>query len=79
LEKVRNRPVHSLLDHLLNLHDALQAASSLGKVEALDISPLRRKTIDIMVVMGRRFYDAIRTWGESQLIPLLNRIESPSS
>ena len=77
LEKIRNRPVNSLLDHLLNLHDAVQAASQLGDVEHTDISLLRTKTIAIMVVMGRRFYDAVKTWGESQLHSLQSLLNLP--
>jgi hypothetical protein len=29
------------------------------------------KTQDIMVIMGRRFYEAVKTWGEIHLSPIL--------
>jgi hypothetical protein len=71
LEQIRNRTVNSFLDHLLNLHDSVKAASYLGEVKSVDISAQRIKTQDIMVIMGRRFYEAVKTWGEAQLNPIL--------
>ena len=29
------------------------------------------QTKDIVVIMGRRFYEAVKTWGEVQLNPIL--------
>ena len=72
LEKIRNRPGNSLITDLLNLHDAVQAASHLGNIKNIDVSMLRAKVLDIMVVMGRRFYEAVKTWGETHLGPILN-------
>jgi hypothetical protein len=67
LEQIRNRTVNSFMDHLSNLLDSIKAASYLGEVKGVDVSPQRIKTQDIMVIMGRRFYDAVKTWGEGQL------------
>ncbi|MGD2092416.1 MAG: hypothetical protein PVH61_39985, partial [Candidatus Aminicenantes bacterium] len=66
LEQIRNRTVNSFIDHLLNLHDSVKAASYLGDVKNVDVSAQRLKTQDIIVVMGRRFYEAVKTWGEVQ-------------
>jgi hypothetical protein len=71
LEQIRNRTVNSFIDHLSNLHDSAKAASYLGEVKSVDISAQRIKVQDIMVIMGRRFYETVKTWGEGQLIPLL--------
>jgi hypothetical protein len=62
----------------LNLRDAVQAASSLGDIKNLEISVLRvlrTEVLDILGVMGRRFYEAVKTWGETQLNHLFNPIE----
>jgi len=64
------------LDHLLNLHDSIKAATYLGEVESVDVSVQRLKTQDIMVIMGRRFYEAVKTWGEVQLNPIWNSYEN---
>ncbi|MDQ1349854.1 MAG: hypothetical protein QG657_155, partial [Acidobacteriota bacterium] len=69
LENIRNRTVGSLADHLLNLHDAVQATESIGSVVSVDVSALRLKTGDIMVIMGRRLYEEIKQWGSSRLNP----------
>jgi len=71
LEQIRNRTGNSFLEHLLNLHDSIKAASYLGEVKSVDVSVQRLKTQDIMVIMGRRFYEAVKTWGEVQLNPIL--------
>jgi hypothetical protein len=71
LEQIRNRTVNSFMDHLSNLFDSLKAASYLGEVKSIDISTQRLKTQDIMVILGRRFYETVKTWGEGQLIPIL--------
>jgi hypothetical protein len=55
------------MEHLLNLLDSVKAAAYLGEVKSVDVSPQRLKTGDIMVIMGRRFYGAVKTWGEVQL------------
>jgi hypothetical protein len=71
LEQARNRTGNSFMEHLLNLLDSVKAAAYLGEVKSIDISPQRLKTGDIMVIMGRRFYEAVKTWGEAQLNPIL--------
>jgi hypothetical protein len=74
LEQIRNRTVNSFMDHLLNLHDSVKAASYLAEVTSVDVSSQRLKTQDIMIIMGRRFYEAVKTWGEVQLSPILEII-----
>ena len=74
LEQIRNRTVNSFMEHLLNLHDSVIAASYLGEVKSVDVSSQRLKTQDIMIIMGRRFYEKVKTWGEGQLIPVLESI-----
>jgi hypothetical protein len=71
LEQIRNRTGNSFMEHLLNLHDSVKAAVYLGEVKSVDISSQRLKTQDIMVIMGRRFYEAVKTWGEVQLNSIL--------
>jgi len=71
LEQTRNRTVNSFMEHLLNLLDSVKAAAYLGEVKSIDVSPQRLKTGDIMIIMGRRFYEAVKTWGEMQLTPIL--------
>ncbi len=71
LDQIRNRTGNSFMDHLLNLHDSIKAASYLGEVENVDVSVQRLKTQDIMMIMGRRFYEAVKTWGEIHLSPIL--------
>jgi hypothetical protein len=71
LEQIRNRTGNSFIEHLLNLLDSVKAAAYLGEVKSIDVSLQRLKTQDIMVIMGRRFYEAVKTWGEVQLNPIL--------
>jgi ligand-binding sensor domain-containing protein len=71
LEQVRNRTGNSFMEHLLNLIDSVKAAAYLGEVKSVDVSSQRLKTQDIMVIMGRRFYEAVKAWGEVQLSPIL--------
>jgi hypothetical protein len=71
LEQTRNRTGNSFMDHLSNLHDSVKAASYLGEVKSVDVSVLRLKTQDIMVIMGHRFYEAVKTWGEVRLNSIL--------
>jgi hypothetical protein len=71
LEQTRNRTGNSFMEHLLNLLDSVKAAAYLGEVKSIDVSSLRLKIEDIMVIMGRRFYEAVKTWGEVQLSPIL--------
>jgi hypothetical protein len=71
LERIRNRTVNSFMEHLLNLHDSVKAASYLGEVKSVDVSAQRLKTEDIIVIMGRRFYESVKTWSEVQLSPIL--------
>jgi hypothetical protein len=72
LEQVRNRSGDSFMEHLLNLHDSAKAAAYLGEVK--NVSVQRLKVQDIMVIMGRRFYEAVKTWGKVQLSPILELI-----
>jgi hypothetical protein len=76
LEQVRNRSGDSLMEDLLNLNDSVKAAAYLGDVKNPDVSARRLKTQDIMVIMGRRFYERVKTWGEIQLSPILERINN---
>jgi hypothetical protein len=74
LEQIRNRTGNSFMENLLNLHDSVKAAAYLGEVKGVDVSSHRLKTQEIMVIMGRRFYEAVKTWGEGQLTPILELI-----
>ncbi|HLP44913.1 MAG TPA: CARDB domain-containing protein, partial [Candidatus Kapabacteria bacterium] len=74
LENILNRSVGSLSDHLLNLHDAVKATESIGKIMTMDVSSLRSKVGDIMIIMGRRFYEAVAPWNSSLLLPLAGLI-----
>jgi hypothetical protein len=76
LEQIRNRSVNSFMEHLLNLHDSVKAASYLGEVKSVDVSSLRLKLEDIMVIMGRRFYESVKTWGEVQLNSIIELIRT---
>jgi hypothetical protein len=71
LEQIRNRSGDSFMDHLLNLHDSVKAAAYLGEVKSVDISSQRLKTQDIMIIMGRRFYESVKTWTENHLSNIL--------
>jgi hypothetical protein len=64
------------MDNLLNLHDSVRSASYLGEVKSVDASAQRLKTQDIMKIMGRRFYEAVKTWGEFQLNSILKLINN---
>jgi hypothetical protein len=66
LEQVRNRSGDSLMEDLLNLNDSIKAASYLGDVKNPDVSTQRLKVQDIMVIMGRRFYERVKTWTENR-------------
>jgi hypothetical protein len=79
LEQIRNRTINSFMEHLLNLHDSVKAAVYLGQVMSVDVSLQRLKVQDIIVIMGRRFYEAVKTWGEAQLIPIFEFINIPYS
>ena len=74
LEQIRGRSANSFFGHLLNLYDSVKAASYLGEIKSTDVSGQRLKTQDIMIIMGRRFYKAVRTRGEMQLNPVLKFI-----
>jgi ligand-binding sensor domain-containing protein len=76
LEQIRSRTVNSFMDNLLNLHDSVRSASYLGEVKSVDASAQRLKTQDIMKIMGRRFYEAVKTWGEFQLNSILKLINN---
>ena len=66
LEQVRNRSGDSLMEDLLNLNDSIKAASYWGDVKNPDVSTQRLKVQDIMVIMGRRFYERVKTWTENR-------------
>ncbi|MCX6583348.1 MAG: hypothetical protein NT166_24490 [Candidatus Aminicenantes bacterium] len=44
------------------------------ELEALDVSYLRLKAGDIMVIMGRRLYEEVKQWGSSRLNPFTGLI-----
>jgi hypothetical protein len=74
LQKIRERTGDSLSQHLVNLLDSVEAAHNLGSVKTIDVSSQRLKTQNIMIIFGRRFYEKIKTWGESKLIPFTRMI-----
>jgi hypothetical protein len=74
LQRIRNRTGDSLSQHLLNVLDSAAAAYNLGKVKTLDVSPQRLKTQNIMIIMGRRFYEKVKTRGTSKLSPFTRMI-----
>ncbi|MGD2092609.1 MAG: CARDB domain-containing protein, partial [Candidatus Aminicenantes bacterium] len=76
LEQIRNRSGDSFMVHLLNLHDSVKAASYLGEIKRVDVSNQRLKTQDIMIIMGRRFYESVKTWTENRLMPFIQLIEN---
>ncbi|MCP4150179.1 MAG: hypothetical protein GY757_20700 [bacterium] len=69
LESLRNRSGESLSQVLKNLHDSIKAAHLLGQVQQADVSAQRLRVQDIMRIMGRRFYEKLKQWGESRLTP----------
>ena len=76
LERLRSRTGDSFMVHLLNLHDAVKAAAYLGEVKHVDVSAPRLNIQDIMKIMGRRFYDTVKTLSKVQLSPLLQLIDN---
>jgi dihydrofolate reductase len=62
------------MEDLLNLHDSIKAAAYLGNVKNTYVSAQRLKTQDIMVIMGRRVYERVKTWTENRLMPFLKII-----
>jgi len=74
LQKIRNRIGDSLSQHLSNVLDSVDAANNLGKVKTVDVSSQRLKTQNIMIIMGRRFYEKIKAWGASKLTPFTHII-----
>jgi len=74
LQKIRDRTGDSLSQHLVNLLDSVEAANNLGKVKTLDVSSQRLNTQNIMIIMGRRFYEKVKTWGASKLTPFTHMI-----
>jgi hypothetical protein len=69
LQQIRNRIGDGLSQDLVNLLDSVEAADNLGKVKTIDVSSQRLKTQNIMIIMGRRFYEKVKTWGASKLTP----------
>jgi hypothetical protein len=74
LQNIRNRNGDSLSHVLVNLLDSAAAAANLGNVKTIDVSPQRLKTQNIMIIMGRRFYEKIEQWGASKLTPFTRMI-----
>ncbi|MCU0286487.1 MAG: hypothetical protein MUF15_08805 [Acidobacteria bacterium] len=74
LEAILNRSTGSLTDQLFNLHDAVQATEAIGNIQTGDISLLRLKMGDIMIVMGRRLYETVKQSGLSLLLPFTGLI-----
>ena len=74
LEQVRNRPGNTFQEHLANLQYTVKAASYLGEVKNVEVTTQRLKTQEIMIIMGRRFYEAVKTWTEIQLSPIIELI-----
>ncbi|MCU0288800.1 MAG: hypothetical protein MUF15_20695 [Acidobacteria bacterium] len=72
LETILNRSTGSLIDQLFNLHDSVQATEAIGKSE--DVSLLRLKIGDIMISMGRKFYETVKQSGLPSLLPLTGLI-----
>ena len=69
LQKIRNRVGDKLSQNVSNVLDSVDAANNLGKVKTVDVSSQRLKTQNIMIIMGRRFYEKIKTRGASKLTP----------
>jgi hypothetical protein len=74
LQKIRNRTGDSLSQYLVNLLDSVEAADNLGSVKTIDVSSQRSKTQNVMIIMGRRFYEKIKAWGASKLTPFTRMI-----
>jgi hypothetical protein len=74
LQKIRYRIGDRLSQHLVNLLDSVEAANNLGSVKTIDVSLQRLKTQDIMIIMGRRFYEKVKAWGASKLTPFTRMI-----
>jgi hypothetical protein len=45
-----------------NLKDIIKGSQNLGKVTGIDVSSIRTKTQNIIMVMARRIYDAIKAF-----------------
>jgi hypothetical protein len=58
----------------VNLLDSVEAANNLGKVKTIDVSSQRLKTQNIMIIMGRRFYEKVNARGASGLTPFTRMI-----
>ncbi|MCP4151965.1 MAG: hypothetical protein GY757_29760, partial [bacterium] len=67
LEKVRNRCGSGFVDQLVNLFETIRAAHNLGNVRNVDVTQIRSQVGVLVRIMGRRFYDKVRQWGESHL------------
>jgi hypothetical protein len=72
LEKTRSYLSGSgMLPDFTALLHSVKAADELGRVEKTDVSALRRNAQEIMVIMGRWFYEKVKKWSPERLTPFL--------
>jgi len=57
----------SVLEYFNDLNDSVQASALIGSVTGIDTTELRLKAQNIMIAIGRRFYDKAKTDGYSIL------------
>jgi len=60
LEQIRNRTGETVPDHLANLLDAVWVSYYLGEIKETDVSVPRSGAQELMVVMGRWYYEAVK-------------------
>jgi hypothetical protein len=58
LESIRNRTGNSVGQAQVNLVDAVRAAGYIGRVQGIDVSMLRLKLQNVMVVLSRIYYES---------------------
>jgi hypothetical protein len=61
LEKIRSRTGDYMAVYLLNLQDAVGAAGSLGEIKNIDVSEQREEVQEIMYIMGRWYYEKVKS------------------
>ncbi|MDQ1352685.1 MAG: hypothetical protein QG657_2991, partial [Acidobacteriota bacterium] len=68
LEALRGRTGEGIPEHLRNLWDSTRAAGYIGSVKDVDVSGLRIKAQEIMIAVGRRFYEKVTAEGTSSSV-----------
>ncbi|HLP59826.1 MAG TPA: hypothetical protein VK186_13385, partial [Candidatus Deferrimicrobium sp.] len=74
LSAIRNRSGEGVISRFMNLSDAIHAARCIAEVNSVNVSAIREKVQNIVVVMGRRFYDGVTAEGPSVLDSILSLI-----